>query len=1198
MRIKKQKKFYKNNIKYYFLVLHFVFCLLYCTNFSLAQQNPNYKIQIFKVTFKDTTVSTNDKFIIQNSDTLRINNIVLRSITDYNINYRFGAIYLSKDLFSKYSLDTTRIYDLYVQYDLFPFSFKDIYSNFDLKLEKDTLTGDTVQVAVQKQDIVENLFEGTNLEKSGSLFRGITIGSNRDLTLNSGFRLQLNGKLSSDVEITAALTDESTPIQPEGNTTKLQELDKVYIELKSHNVTATIGDIDVNFHNSEFINFSRKIQGAKGYGEFNFGNFLLTGAVSRGKYNSNSFNGTDGVQGPYRLTGSNNEINILVLSGTEKVYIDGIQMTRGEQADYVIDYGLGQITFTNRRIITNATRVVVEFEYSDKKYSRTFIGYGNKIDFFKKKFSVGLSYINESDNENKPIDFTLSDSDKVILKNAGNDLSKAYKTGVIFAGRDTITHRGLGQYIKIDTLINFNTYTLYRFAPGDSNAVYNVSFSFVGQGKGDYTSVSLFQFNFVGINQGSYAPIIKIPVPSSYQLADVTLEYSPDRNKSFFVRLESAYSNLNKNKFSDITSNNGGLALFGTVGFTKSDFNFLGFKLKNLDINYKNRVINKTFNSLDRINSIEFNRNFDVQDSTNATEDYREGNLIVSPNNLINVSGNFGQLLRGDFFRSNRYTASFEFNNPAAPMDTSKLPKIKYTFENINSRNNTFNLNDGWMKHYGFLGYRKFIGDRKLTNPFVQFSFEFFAENRKNITGTISGDSLRGESFSYNEYLPKISLNNLYNVNLFAEFDYRKDDNVNNGNFFNLSNLTIQRYGLIYSGLSWLYTTTDLSIQNRNFSDEAKQLGNTDNKSVLVNSRLRISPLRSAVQTDLLYSISSERTAIVQKVFVKVPLGQGNYIYLGDLNHNGIQDENEFELVNFDGDYIKLNIPTDQYFPTVDLKTSATIELKPSRYFLLTGDNFLSELINNLSTMTLLRVDEKSKDPNTSNLYFLRFNTFLNDSNTIAGLQMIQQDVNFFESNPLYSLRLRFIQQKGFNQYSSGNERSLALQRAIRVKLGLTKDITSQFEYINKTDRNSAPINSIRNRNILSNSFNSDITYRPIQQIESGLQLNYTRATDFYPEKSNQVNINQQILRFIYSFTSVGRVRLEIERDEILMNTEITNFPYELTNGRFAGKSYYWRTMFDYSISKNIQASVNYDGRIEGSRQVVHTGRAQVTAFF
>jgi hypothetical protein len=228
----------------------------------------------------------------------------------------------------------------------------------------------------------------------------------------------------------------------------------------------------------------------------------------------------------------------------------------------------------------------------------------------------------------------------------------------------------------------------------------------------------------------------------------------------------------------------------------------------------------------------------------------------------------------------------------------------------------------------------------------------------------------------------------------------------------------------------------------------------------------------------------------------------------------------------------------------------------------------------------------------------MRLSTFQNDSNTLAGTQLFQQDVYLFENNPNYSFRFRFQQMTSMNQYSSGNERALNVQRSVRGRLGLTKDITTQIEYVIKTDRNLAPINSIRNRNISGNSINTDLAYRPIQSIESGFQFNYSKADDFYPVKATNVSINQEILRFVYSFASKGRLRLEIERDEVLINLPDANFPYELTSGRPSGKSYYWRGIFDYSISKNLQASVNYDGRVEGSKQVIHTGRAQVTAFF
>lgn len=1163
-----------------------------------SQENPNYKSYILKLTFQDTVLKTGDKFIIQNTDSLKIEKITLVPNIDYRINYRTGDIVFSKDLFMRYSLDTTRIYNLSIQYDLFPYIFKDEYSNYDIIIERDTLTGDTVQVAVQKKDVLEDLFEGSSLEKSGSIFRGVTIGSNRDLTLNSGFRLQLNGKLTKDIELTAALTDENTPIQPEGNTLKLQELDKVYIELKSSTLAATIGDIDLSFPKSEFLNFNRKIQGAKGYGDFDFGKILLTGAVSRGRFNSNTFNGVDGMQGPYRLTGANNEINILVLSGTEKVFIDGIQMTRGDQADYIIDYGLGQITFTNKRLITNATRIVVDFEYSERKYSRTFAALSNSYDLFKKKLSIGFSYINESDNENKTIDFTLSESDKEILRNAGNDPSKAFKSGVTLAGRDSVTHRGIGSYIKVDTVINQNNYTFYRFAPNDSNAIYNVSFSYVGSGKGDYVSKSIYQYDFVGINGGSYAPIVFLPTPTSYQLADITLEYSPAKDKSFYINFESAYSNLVKNKFSNVNANNGGVALIGSTGFSKNNVRLFGMNFKSFDIKYKQRVINKTFNSLDRINSVEFNRNFDVQDSTVSTEDYKEGLLNLGIGNLIKVGGNYGQLKRGDYFDSKRTIATMEFNNPLLPLDTLTMPKLKYTFENISSSNTNYNISGSWIKHFAYLGYRQFFGEKKISNTFLEFVFQYNSEKRKNRVLGLSGDSLRGESFAFDELTPKIALNNFLDMNIFAEYNYRNDDNVTKGYFYNLSKLYTQRYGFMYSGLNWFSSTFSFSIQKREYSDIARQSGNTDVKTILVDSRVRITPLRSAVQTDLLYNISSERTAKIQKIFVLVPVGQGNYIYLGDLNKNGIQDENEFQLVNYDGNYIKLNLPTDQFFPTVDLRASARIYIKPSRFYSFSGNNFFADLMNNLSTETILRVDEKSRDPETNNLYFIKLNTFLNDSNTIAGLQWIQQDINLFENNASYSILFRYIQQRGLNQYSSGNERLYNVQRLARIKLGLTYDMTTQFEFVNKTDRNIAPVNSLRNRNIYSNGLNSDLTYRPIQQIESGLQINISRATDYYPALSTRADINQQILRFIYSFASSGRLRLEVERDEIIMNSANNTFPYELTNGKAAGKSYFWRAMFDYNITRNIQANVNYDGRVEGNKQVIHTGKAQVTAFF
>ena len=454
-----------------------------------------------------------------------------------------------------------------VTYRYLPFTFQETYTRRSLVVVPDTTTRDTLRVARKTQPVSTSDIFGPNLQKSGSLVRGFTVGSNRDLSPTSGLRLQMAGKLATDLEISAALTDENTPIQPEGTTQSLQEFDKVFVEIRSKDIQGTLGDFVLDVEGTEFARLTRKLQGAKGFAEFRTepasGSLLLSGAVTRGKYATNQFTGVEGVQGPYRLTGRNGETFIVVIAGTERVYVNGELQVRGDVNDYVIDYSLGEITFTSRRLITSASRVNVDFEYTDRSYSRSLFGGQATAGFFNNAASLSVTYMRDADDPDSPLDFSMSDSARQALAGAGDDRYSATLSGVTPVDSN-------GIYIGVDTVLAGGVpYRLYRYAPGDPAALYLVSFSYAGTGKGDYRRQQIGVFVWQGVGAGDYLPVDFVPLPQSHQVFDVALKTAPLKDLS--LSAEYGRSEFDPNRLSAADVSRGGNAISFQGSFAPKD---------------------------------------------------------------------------------------------------------------------------------------------------------------------------------------------------------------------------------------------------------------------------------------------------------------------------------------------------------------------------------------------------------------------------------------------------------------------------------------------------------------------------------------------------------------------------------------------------------------------------------------------------
>lgn len=1143
----------------------FSILFLFISLASFPQQLSNIYTRKFIPVSDSTRFDT--LFIVPHSEIVIVNNCILPD-TVYSIDYNKSVFISSNPVFSDSS-------EIIIKYRKFNSPIFSPYShrNPDEIMPGHLLSLDKKNSAKREQ----SFFTDNQLDKRGSISRGISIGNNQDAVINSNLNLQLAGKISENMQVLAAISDNNIPIQPDGNSQQIQEFDKVFIQLYNDNTKLIAGDFELVKPIGYYLNINRKAQGGlintRLHGKKNKNTIYETStgiAITKGKYCRKNVAGQEGNQGPYKLTGCDNELFVIVLAGTEKVYIDGKLLTRGKENDYTIDYNNGELIFTANKPITKDSRISIEFEYSEQSYSRFLISSNNH--FQSEKADLWLHVFTEQDSKNQPLTQDLSNEQKKLLSESGDNIQDAFVPNI----DSTSFSSDYVLYQKKDSLVNGLLYSIYEYSTESSKAFYKVGFNLVGENKGNYIQVpspangKVFKWVApVGnIPQGNYEPVRLLIAPKSKQL--LSFGGTIDLTKSTRTNFELAASNNDINTFSDKdASDNFGYAFkLGIEKFLLNDT--LRNNLKT-SINYEFK--HKNFDAVERYRPVEFERDWNIQNEIreneqllNFTIDYRHLKTIFSNYEFAYLRNQpdyrgFRNKLNGNiqfknynlYFRSSVLNTEYKTNTTQFLRYIAGLSKsagfFKLGIENESEKNKWSNSKT----------------DSLLTNSFRFSSVRFYIETPDSSTNTFNiGYILR------NDYLPK--------NNALTKSTRSDDFQIGFGLQKNPSHI-----------LRTKVTYRELDIIDSSLSSLSEQ--NSLTGRIEYNIRL----FKNSITSSLFYEAGSGLEPKREFSYLRVATGQGIYTW-ADYNNNGIAELDEFDVAQFqdEANFIRIYIPGTEYIKTYSGEFSQVLNIRPEMVW--KSKKGIRKLASRFSNQLAYQLNQKSTNENlTESLN--PFNFQEKDSNIITQNQSIRNTFSFNKTNS--RLGVDYIYQYNNNKLllSNGFDKRNKSSHGLRMRWLFFSDFTLQNYSETGTKKYISEYFGSKNYTLSNFSNELSLLYSPGFQVKFELKYKYNEKQNTISEEhSTNHSLGTEIN---YSITGKGNIQMKANYLKINYNSGTnTSLAYEMLEGLKPGNNATWEIAYQQKFAGNIELTLNYTGRASEKINVIHTGSLQLRAFF
>ena len=1039
----------------------------------------------------------------------------------------------------------------------------------------------------------KGLFDFGNIQYNGSFGRSLSFGNNQDAVVNSNFQLQLNGFLKDSIEISAALTDNNIPIQPDGTTQQLNEFDQVFLQFKKKNWQLNLGDIDIRQGGMYFLNFYKRLQGIS----FQTTNqlsakiqssTLVSASIAKGKFTRNILDATttpnlEGNQGPYRLKGANNELFFIVLANTERIYLDGELLQRGEDQDYIINYNTAEVTFMPRRLITKDSRIQIEFEYADRNYLNANL-YLNQELTINNKLKLRIGAFNNNDSKNSTINQTLDPTQKQFLFNIGDSINKAlYPTAML----DTFSATKI-LYKKIyNTVGGATTDSIYQYSTNPDSAKFELSFSDLGDGGGNYVpdfngangKVYRYVAPVGGVKRGRYEPVMILVTPKKQQLISVATDYQIDKNNS--LKTEVALSNYDANTFSP---KDGGddVGIAARVQYNNiTDIN----RAKKLQLisNFDYEYVQSKFRPIERLRFVEFSREWGLPLTINpATE-----NILRLSSQLKNGTSSLSYQFM-NYQRSDNYTG---YQNIVQHSFNAK----GWTINNQLSVTN-FNAKDNRGSYI-----RPVIDMSRLFKNLgsVRLGLRYALE--KNEVRNKMADTVSLTSFSFDTYSAYLKSNetkkNKWGLTFFTRSDkYPTTKSLVRGDRSYNTNVQIellqsQKHQLLFST-----TYRVLKVYNKTVSRQA------DDKTILGRTEYNVNEWKGFLTGNVLYELGTGQEQKRDYAYLEVPAGRGEYTWI-DANGDGIQQLNEFEVALFpdQAKFIRIFTPTNQYVKAAYTTFNYRLDLNPKALVTSSNVHGLLKFISRLNFQSSLQKSKKSIAK--GDFEFNPFKYSIQDTALLTNNTALFNAIGFNRFSSKWGIDINNNRNSAKALLTYGYETRQTVDWNAKVRWNLSPNMTVDLNGKRGSNALFTPAFANRNYELTIDHLEPRLSF--IRGTVFRLQTSYVLENKKNKEQyggeqslSNAINIETKYNVLQNSSITAKFTYNNISYKVPASTVKNSSVDYIILDALQPGANYLWSLEFTKRLLNNVEINFQYEGRRPADTRTIHVGRAAIRALF